>query len=52
MDPYDDGYLTVEECAERMGITAQRVVDLVKRGVLRASRDGLVQPAIVSGSVE
>lgn len=49
---WDDGFLTVEECAARMGITAERVVDYVKRGVLRADREGYVQPAIVSGAIE
>lgn len=49
---FDDGYLTVEDCAARMGITVERVVELVKRGILRADRDGYVQPAILSGAVD
>ena len=48
----ENGYVTVEECAERMGITAERVVEYVRRGILRADRDGYVQPAIVSGAVD
>jgi hypothetical protein len=47
---YDDAsFVLPEECAARMGITEKQVVDLVRRGVLRA-RDGLVQPAILSGA--
>jgi hypothetical protein len=49
---YDDGFLPVEDCAARMGVTVQRVVELVKRGILRADRDGFVQPAILSGAVD
>lgn len=48
---YDDGYLPVEECAQRMGVSPERVVALVRQGVLR-SRDGWVQPAIVTGATE
>jgi hypothetical protein len=47
-----DGFLTVEDCAAQMGITVERVVELVKRGILRADRDGYVQQAIISGAVE
>jgi hypothetical protein len=47
---FDDGFLPVEECAAQMGITVERVVEYVKRGVLRADRDGFVQPAILSGA--
>jgi hypothetical protein len=50
-DVWDDGFVPVEDCAARMGITEQRVVELVKRGILRADRDGYVQPAIISGAV-
>jgi excisionase family DNA binding protein len=50
---YDDGYLTPEECATRMGISVDRVLELARRGVLRTTRVGLwVQPAIVSGAVD
>lgn len=49
---FDDGFLPLDECAERMGITVQRVVELVRRGILRADRDGYVQPAILSGGVD
>ena len=48
----EDGCVTVEECAERMGVSAERVAHLAQRGILRADRDGYVQPAIVSGAVE
>jgi hypothetical protein len=48
----DEHFVPVEEAAQRMGITAERVVELVKQGVLRSSRDGLVLPAIISGAVE
>lgn len=48
----DDGFLPLEECAQRMGVTPERVVDYVRRGILRADRDGYVQPAILSGAVE
>jgi hypothetical protein len=44
---YDDldDLVSVDECAARMGITADRVVALVKRGALRHS-GGLVEPAL------
>jgi hypothetical protein len=47
---YDD-WVTVEECAERLGLTPQRVMELVEQRVLRSSWDGglVVQPAIVRG---
>jgi hypothetical protein len=47
----DDGWLPPEECAARMGITVRQVDDSVRRGVLRAKRDGwavLVQPAVTN----
>lgn len=43
---WDDGYLPLDECAQRMGVT----VELVRRGILRTDRDGYVQPAILSGA--
>jgi hypothetical protein len=49
---FDDGYLPVEECAAQMGVTVERVVQLVHRGILRADRDGCVRPAILSGAVD
>ncbi|GBG35819.1 hypothetical protein NJB14197_29670 [Mycobacterium montefiorense] len=52
LDLLELGYVPLQDSAERMGISVERVQDLVKRGVLRASSDGLyVQPAIVSGSI-
>jgi len=47
----DDDFLPPEEAAQRMGITVAELDDLVRRGALRARRDGwavLVQPAIVN----
>ncbi|CAM3577647.1 DNA-binding protein [Mycobacterium colombiense] len=47
----EDGWLPPEEAAQRMGITVPELDDLVRRGALRARRDGwavLVQPAIVN----
>jgi hypothetical protein len=55
MDAFDEGYVTVPQCAARMAITQDRVLELVRRGVLRAKTTPfgqLVQPAIVSGAVE
>lgn len=49
---WGDGFLSVEECAQQMAITVEQVAQLVKRDILRADRDGLVQPAIISGAVE
>ncbi|MBF9315850.1 hypothetical protein [Mycobacteroides chelonae] len=47
-------YLDVDECAARMNLTTDAVLDLVRRRVLRAVSLGdevlLVQPAIVTGS--
>jgi excisionase family DNA binding protein len=51
-DPWDDSLLPVEEAAQRMGISVERVVEYVKRGILRATADGLVQVAILSGAVD
>lgn len=54
-DPHQHGdYLDVHECAAHMNLTADAVLDLVRRRVLRAVSLGddllLVQPAIVTGS--
>jgi hypothetical protein len=49
-DRYDDGYCDEEEAARRMGVSIKRVRELVRRGVLRG-RDGLVQPAVISGAI-
>jgi hypothetical protein len=47
-DALDDGYLPIEEAAQRMGVSVERVIALVRAGVLR-TRDGLwIQPAIVN----
>ena len=53
-DLFDDGYMSVEECARRLNLTEERVIELAKRGVLRSQWDGVlgVQPAIVTGAVE
>jgi biotin operon repressor len=50
-DLYGDDYLPVEECAQRLGISTQRVRELVEARVLKAVWDGytLVQPALVRG---
>jgi excisionase family DNA binding protein len=48
----EDSWLTVDECAARLGITVERVRELVAARVLRARRDGmltLVEPALVPG---
>lgn len=54
-DPHEhEGFLEVEECATRMNLTAEAVLDLVQRRVLRAISLGdeliLVQPVIVTGA--
>jgi hypothetical protein len=50
-DPLEQGYVPIDECAQRMGVTVERVRELVLRGVLR-HRDGWVQPAVISGCIE
>lgn len=49
----DDDFVPVEECAARMGISVERVEELVAQKVLRARRFGgwalEVQPALVTG---
>jgi hypothetical protein len=50
--PYGDGFLPVEDCAAQMGVSVERLAELVKRGILRADRDGYVQPAILSGAID
>jgi len=49
--PFDDDsdFVPIEECAKRMGLTTQEIVNLVNRRVLRHNRFGNVQPAIISG---
>lgn len=51
-DLFDDGYVPVEECAQRLGISVARVKQLVQQRVLRAYSDGydlMVQPALIRG---
>jgi hypothetical protein len=46
-------FVPLEEAAERMGMTTEQVLSLVRRGVLRATESPFgeirVEPAIVSG---
>jgi predicted DNA-binding transcriptional regulator AlpA len=54
-DPEDEGFVSVEECAKRMGISVNDVWDLIDSRALRAYRyagwgDTVVQPAILTGS--
>jgi|GEM_PF-4977582 len=56
MDDRDlyESYVEIEECARNMGITTQRVRELISRRALRSIDLGvvvLVQPAILSGAV-
>jgi hypothetical protein len=50
---YDDrdDYLTVAQCARRLNLTEDRVLELAKRGILRSFYDGVlwVQPALIRG---
>lgn len=50
-DDYDD-YVSVEAAAQRLGISKERVMELVELRVLRAHWDGclLVQPAFITGT--
>ena len=50
LDYYDD-YVSVEDCAHRLGLSKKRVMELVEHRVLKAHWDGelLVQPALVNG---
>ena len=51
-DLWADDYVPVAECAERLGISTQRVKELVMARVLKASYDNgwtLVQPALIAG---
>lgn len=56
MTYHDDGrdFLDVDECAKRMGISINEVMDLVRIRALRAIDYGygllFVEPAILSGS--
>ncbi|WP_100515178.1 hypothetical protein [Mycobacteroides abscessus] len=54
-DPHEhEGFLDVDECAARMQLSTNAVLDLVQRRVLRAVSLGdgllLVEPGIVSGA--
>ena len=51
LDDRDD-YLPVEECAERLGLSVERVMALVTARVLKAHWDSgmsFVQPALIAG---
>ena len=50
MDVPDD-WLTVEQCAHRLGLSSERVLELAKKGVLRSAWDGVlwVRPALIQG---
>jgi hypothetical protein len=49
LDYYDD-YVPVEECAQRLGISKERVMEVVEHRILTAHWDGclLVQPALLA----
>jgi hypothetical protein len=54
-DPDDDGFVSIPECAERMGLSVEQVWDLIESHALAAQRYGgwgeiLCQPAILSGA--
>ena len=51
-DLFDDGYLPIEECAERLGLSVARVQALVQARVLKAYSGDysvMVQPALIRG---
>jgi biotin operon repressor len=50
-DRYEDDYVSVDECARRLRLTRQRVMELIEARVLKAHWDGylLVQPALIAG---
>jgi excisionase family DNA binding protein len=52
LDEHDD-YVSVSECAQRLGLSEKRVRELVTARVLRAYADGygqtMVQPALIQG---
>ncbi len=52
-DLFDDGYLPLDECAERLGLSVSRVQELVTARVLRAYGGAygqvMVQPALIAG---
>jgi hypothetical protein len=49
----DDGYLPVQQCAERMGITVEQLMALIQDKVVKARRWGgwalEAEPAIIPG---
>jgi len=47
---HDDGFVSVEEAAEQMGVTVAEVEDAVGRWLLEADEHGRVRPAVVSYS--
>ena len=46
-----DDYVTVDDCARRLGLSRERVLELAKKGVLKSVWDGVlwVQPALIRG---
>lgn len=50
MDDRDD-YLPLDQCAARLNLTEDRVLELAKRGILRSYHDSIlwVQPALIRG---
>jgi hypothetical protein len=49
---FDDGYVSIQEAAQRLGISQKRVLELVQLRVLKARHDGwglTVQPALIRG---
>jgi hypothetical protein len=54
LDPDEETFVPAPEAAQRMGITPERLIELVEAGSLRSRRNGWyleVQPAILSGAV-
>lgn len=48
----DDDWVSPEECAQRLNLSVEQVLELVQRGILRSNYDGgylLVQPALIAG---
>jgi predicted XRE-type DNA-binding protein len=47
--PAKKRYFTITEAADELGLTRQGVHDLIRRGILRASRGKIVHIKIVQG---
>lgn len=48
----DDDYVPIQECAERLNMSSEEVMELVRQRVLKAVWDGgqtFVQAALISG---